>query len=251
MIKMSKSIGIIDSGLGGYTFYHTLTQHFPDKSFTLIVDQANAPFGEKSKEELLEIGTRLLNKMVQMNIETILFGCNTLSAATFKELETEFPELNLINIIDITVKEVKKDANRILVIGTSATIKQKSYSRALSRHAKNSWINEHATPKLVPLIEGLADDEDIDTTLQEILEGKTKVDTLVLGCTHYPLIKKNIQKLTKAKIVDSLDASLNYFKKLDLPDGDSTIYTTLDAKRFEHQIKTLFGTQQKVREIKL
>lgn len=248
---MSKSIGIIDSGLGGYTLYHALTTTYPKKSFTLIVDQANAPFGDKSKDELLEIGKKLLTRMSDLNIEVVLIGCNTLSASVYKELEELFPQLTLINIIDLTVKEVSPEVNRVLVIATNATINQSAYSDVLTKHAKNAWINELATPKLVPLIEGLAEDQDIDEILSEYLKGKTNVDTLILGCTHYPLIKDNLRKLTKAQIIDSIDASLRYFNEVDLEDGQSQIYTTLDAKRLEIQIFSLFNTKQEVKEMVL
>lgn len=248
---MSKSIGIIDSGLGGYTLYHGLRAKYPKKSFTLIVDQANAPFGDKTKDELLEIGKKLLTRMSDLNIETVLIGCNTLSASVYRELVEAFPHLNLINIIDLTIQEVSPEVNRVLVIATTTTINQKAYSSALTKHAKNAWINELATPKLVPLIEGLADDKDVDEILGEYLEGKTNVDTLILGCTHYPLIKNNLQKLSKAQIIDSIDASIHYFDESDLEDGESQIFTSHDAKRLENQIFSLFNTKQEVKEIVL
>lgn len=251
MRMVTKSIGIIDSGLGGFTFYHALTNAFPEASFTLIVDQENAPFGEKSKEELLEIGTRILSKMRELSINTVLVACNTLSAVVLKELHEEFDEFTLINVIDLTIDQIEESSNRILVIATSATIKQGTYSKSVSQKLKNAWINELATPKLVPLIEGLAEDKDIDEILSDYLRGKTKVDSIVLGCTHYPLIKKNIQKLTKAKIVDALEGSIDYFKTLDLPQGESKVYTTLDPRRFEHQIKSLFNREVDVEKIDL
>lgn len=247
----SQSIGLIDSGLGGVTFYHALTKEFPEASFTLIVDQKNAPFGDKDKDELYTIGSNLLKKMEELNITTVLFACNTLSAMVLKELRKEFSQMNLISVIDLTVDQVPEKSNRLLVLATTATIKQQAYSKALSKKMKSAWINELATPKLVPLIEGLAEDKDIDEVLSNYLKDKTKVDTIVLGCTHYPLIKKNIKKLTKATIVDALDGAIEYFSNQNLENGPSTIYTTLDAKRLQHQIKTLFDLETKVKEIEL
>lgn len=248
----TKSIGIMDSGLGGYSFYHTLRNSFPEVSFTLIVDQANAPFGDKDVTELKDIAKNMIDKFVELEIKTILVGCNTLSATVLRDLEKEYPELNLISIIDLTVNQVSDKAKRILVIATSATIAQKAYSNALSKNFKNAWILEIPTPKLVPLIEGLADDKDIDEVLQEYFEGKSKVDTIILGCTHYPLIKDNISKITKANLVDALKGSIDYFSNdIDLPLGPSFVYTTLDAKRFSHQIKTLFNDEVEVMEIEL
>lgn len=248
----TKSIGLLDSGLGGYSFYHTLTKAFPKHSFVLIADQANAPFGEKLLEELLIIGRNLINKFKAMGITTILFGCNTLSATVLKQLQEENKDLELISIIDLTLSQVDRQSKSILVFATSATINQQAYSKALSKTHKNAWILEVATPKLVPLIEGLADDQDIEEALQEYFDKKSKVDTVILGCTHYPLIKKNIEKFTQADQVDALSGSVEYFRNFqDLPKGPSKVYTTLDGKRFAHQIKTLFGDEVEVGEIEL
>lgn len=251
-LMKTKSIGIIDSGLGGYSFYHTLTREFPEVSFVLIADQANAPFGDKSKEELSEIANKLIDRFHKMGISLILIACNTLSASVLKEMRDEFSEVELISIIDLTISQIKDSAKRILVIATTATINQKAYSKALSKSHKNAWINEVATPKLVDLIEGLANDSDIDEVLEEYLSDKSKVDTIVLGCTHYPLIKKNIEKITNANQVDALEGSIEYFNKIsELPLGTSKVFTTLDAKRFAHQIKTLFNDDVAVEEIVL
>lgn len=246
-----QSIGIIDSGLGGFTYYHALTKAYPKASFTLLVDQKNAPFGDKNQDELLAIAKKLIDYFCEQKIETVLIACNTLSATVLKDLKQLYPQINFINVIDLTVSQVPKEANRILVLATQATVKKLSYSKALTKKFKDSWVNEIAAPKLVPLIEGLADDEDIDEELQLILNKKSKVDTIVLGCTHYPLIKENISKLTKATIVDGLNGAIDYFKEISLPEGLSTIYTTLDAHRLANQVKSLYQEDVEVREIKL
>lgn len=248
----TKAIGILDSGLGGYTFYRQLTKAFEGVSFVLIADQKNAPFGDKSVDELLIIGTNIINQFIKMEITTILFACNTLSSTVFKQLQEKYPQCTLISIIDLTIHQVSKKSKSVLVFATTATIGQKAYSKALSKSHKNAWILEVATPKLVPLIEGLADDVDIDEALQEYFEKRSRVDTLVLGCTHYPLIKKNLEKFTQAEIVDALEGSVQYFNQLsNLPPGESQIYTTLNAVRLAHQIKTLFKEEVVVQEIVL
>lgn len=247
----TKAIGILDSGLGGYSFYRALRQTYPSARFVFIADQANAPFGDKKMEELVDISKQLLLKFREMGIMTVLFGCNTLSSTVLSDFQEKYPDMNLISVVDLTVLQVNAEAKKILVIATSATINQQAYLKALSKQAKNAWILEIATPKLVPLIEGLADDEDIDEALVQYIGKRSQVDTIVLGCTHYPLISENIKKISRANQIDAIEGAVRYFKKIDLPQGESELFTTLDGVRFSHQIKTLFNDDVLVKEIQL
>lgn len=249
---MTTSIGIIDSGLGGFTIYHALRKRFPNGSFVFVADQKNSPYGDKTKEELLTIGQKLLEFFLDMNITEVLFACNTLSSTVLEDLKQQYPEMTLHGVIELTVSKVTSKAKKVLVLGTQATISQHIYSKLITEKNKNAWVEEIATPKLVPLIEGMADDSDVDEVLEGYLHKKSGVDAIVLGCTHYPLLERNIKKLTDATIVNSIDGSVELIESLEfIPYGESRVFTTLNKERFQEQIGKIFGVEEKVELIDL
>ena len=249
---MTTSIGIIDSGLGGFTIYHALRKRFPSGSFVFVADQKNSPYGDKTKEELLTIGQKLLEFFLDMNITEVLFACNTLSSTVLEDLKQQYPEMTLHGVIELTVSKVTSKAKKVLVLGTQATISQHIYSKLITEKNKNAWVEEIATPKLVPLIEGMADDIDVDEVLEGYLHKKSKVDAIVLGCTHYPLLERNIKKLTDATIVNSIDGSVELIESLEaIPYGESRVFTTLNKERFQEQIGKIFGVEEEVELIGL
>lgn len=245
------SIGIFDSGLGGYSIYHVLQKEFPNARFTLLVDQKNAPFGSKTKEELLEIMDKACQFFIQKHIKTVIVACNTMCANTLKEMQEKYPELTLVSIIELTVNQLKEDTKSVLVLATQATVNTGLYPTLISLQAKNAWIDQVAAIHFVDLVEGLADENDIDEEVEKVMKDYNKVEVVVLACTHYPMIKDNIQKTTKAELVDSINPVIEFVRELELPSGDSQIYTTLSGTRLEHQVNTLFQTKVKVKEVEL
>ncbi len=249
---MTTSIGIIDSGLGGFTIFHALRTRFPEASFVFVADQKNSPYGDKTKEELFVIGQGLLQFFLDRNITEVLFACNTLSSTVLEDLRDKYPQMTLHGVIELTVSKVSSKAKKVLVLGTQATVSQHVYSKLITEKNKNAWVEEIATPKLVPLIEGMADDIDVDEVLQGYLNKKARVDTIVLGCTHYPLLERNIKKLTDAKIVNSIDGSIELIESLDsIPSGLSLVFTTKNKERFQEQIRKIFGVDEEVQLIDL
>lgn len=249
---MTTSIGIIDSGLGGFTIYQALKTRFPQASFVFVADQKNSPYGDKTKEELLVIGRRLLDFFLEKNIMEVLFACNTLSSMVLEQLRQEYPMMTLHGVIELTVSKVSSKAKKVLVLGTQATISQHVYSKLITEKNKNAWVEEIATPKLVPLIEGMADDIDVDEVLEGYLRKKSGVDTMVLGCTHYPLLERNIKKFTDARIVNSIDGSIELIESLEsIPTGKCRVFTTLNQERFQEQIRKIFDVNEEVELIDL
>lgn len=247
---MTSSIGLIDSGLGGYTIYNALHKALPHVSFTFIADQKRAPIGNKSIDELKVIGFDMVNALVKKDISKIIIACNTLSANVLEYLEKTFPEVTFYSVIDCTIASLKPKHKKIIILATKSTIDSHAYQIAITKQLPVAWVDEVAAPHLVDLIEGLAEDVDIDEMLEDLLSSRNKVNAIVMGCTHYPIIAKNIQKFCTGEIISSLDPIVKKFKEMDdLPMGPSKVYTTYDGARMAHQIRVLFKQEELVEVI--
>jgi glutamate racemase len=206
---MKKAIGIFDSGLGGLTVLKVLSQKFPDESFCYLGDIARLPYGNKSPETIRRYGMQILSFLKNRNVKAIIIACN--SASTVFLGEKEFEGIPLLNVIEpgaAAAIAASKD-NKIAVLGTSATIRSHAYRDTLHRLASDVEVLEQACPLLVPLVEeGMVDDTITEQIarryLSEILS--KKFTTVILGCTHYPVIKNDLLKvLGNVNLVESGD----------------------------------------------
>lgn len=206
---MKKAIGIFDSGLGGLTVLKVLSQKFPDESFCYLGDIARLPYGNKSPETIRRYGMQILSFLNNRNVKAIIIACN--SASTVFLGEKEFEGIPLLNVIEpgaAAAIAASKD-NKIAVLGTSATIRSHAYRDTLHRLASGVEVLEQACPLLVPLVEeGMVDDTITEQIarryLSEILS--KKFTTVILGCTHYPVIKNDLLKvLGNVNLVESGD----------------------------------------------
>lgn len=203
------SIGVYDSGIGGLTVYKELSSHFKDKDLIYLGDVARVPYGNKSPETIvkysLECGSFLKEKF---NIEALIVACNTISSHAIPELESalNIPVLGVIvpgskHAIDISRNK------KIGILGTHATINSKSYLKTIKDMDPDIQVYQQACPLFVPLVEealmeGHVTDTIVEYTLKDIKN--TGIDTVILGCTHYPLLKNAIQTfLPNVNIVDS------------------------------------------------
>lgn len=248
----SQSIGIIDSGLGGYTIYEALRDAFPEVSFTFIADQRNSPFGSKTHEELKAIGIYLIEELVSRDIYDVIVACNTISSTVLDELETLYPDVNFYGVIQMTAESLRPKHKTVVILATEATIQSHAYQKVILEKNPTAWVDEVAAPELVNLIEGLAYDEDIDEYVGELLMTRNKVDALIMGCTHFPIVSENIGKFTDAQLITSIEPMIHLIDSLeDKPIGQSRVYTTYDPFRLQHQIKTLFNRDEVVEKIEL
>jgi len=241
-----QAIGIVDSGLGGYTIYEALTRAYPTKKFIFLADQKNAPYGSKTTAELLDLMRSNTEWFIDQGIREILIACNTASAVALDVLCEEYPTIDFYGIIDLTVDAltIKPDA-RVLVLATQANIQTFIYPRTLHKRFPSAVVTSKAMPQLVPLLEELADRLTIVDYLHEQLDFyKDKLDLVLLGCTHYPIVKDEISAITGAPCADSIDAIIAFFSDRSLPEGKSRCFTTKDAVQTEKQILTLFDRNE-------
>ena len=234
------SIGIIDSGLGGYRIHLKLQEAYPHARFVFLADQAHAPYGNKSIEELFTIASKNMNWFLSQNIKEVILACNTMSASILPMLREAFPQMIFHDVIEPTIQNLPNhDFKKLLVLGTTRTIESQAYQNALKKRYVHTHIEGLAPTQLVTLIEGLATEAEMDAYLRSILQAKD-VDGVILACTHYPMVANNISKIIDMPLYDSEKAMVNRFKHFVFDEGQSELYTSADPKYAETQVKALF-----------
>lgn len=226
-------IGIFDSGLGGLTVFKEIRRLLKYENLIYFGDTARVPYGNKSKETIVKYSKEITKFLLKQNVKLIVAACNTVSSLALDELKKEF-SIPIFGVIEPgarraykkSIKSIEKidnyknnnynsdvEVNTIAVIGTKATIGSKAYSNAINRlnnydKGANITIIERACPLLVPLVEeGWIDSnitrEIIKYYLQPIIESNPS--SIVLGCTHYPMLKTIISKIIdkNTEIIDS------------------------------------------------
>jgi len=201
------SIGIFDSGLGGLTVLKTLAEAFPHESFCYLGDIARLPYGNKSPETIRKYGEQILHFLISQNVKALIIACN--SASTVFLNETSFEGIPLLNVIQPGSKAaLKTKTKQIAVLGTAATIGSKAYTKTIQDLSPETQVTEVACPLFVPLVEeGMAGDEITDLVAKKYLKVvcEKKIETVILGCTHYPVLKKDLLKILgpKVKLIES------------------------------------------------
>ncbi|MCR5684129.1 MAG: glutamate racemase [Lachnospiraceae bacterium] len=191
-------IGAFDSGMGGLTVVKELMQQLPGEQIIYYGDTARVPYGDKSKETVAGYARQITGFLVSKGVKAIIVACNTVSALALDDLKSEF-DLPIIGVVKPGAKAAAEATrtNRIGVIATRATIGSGIYEDFLHRTNPRIRVFAKACPLFVPLVEeGWIDDEITDLIIHRYLDEITAegIDSLVLGCTHYPLLKARIQQ---------------------------------------------------------
>lgn len=185
-------IGLFDSGLGGLTVLRALKAKLPGASFTYLGDTARVPYGEKTPEDLLRVANSNLKFLLNHQIDLLVIACSTASAWTLHPLRRDH-SLPIIGMIEAGVAAASRAtrSGRIGVLATRSTTLSKVYEKQLQTHPSSVHCLSLAAPLLVPLIEeGFQDHPATKLILKEYLAPfkEAEIDTLLLGCTHYPLL---------------------------------------------------------------
>lgn len=205
----NQAIGICDSGIGGLTVAKEIIKSLPSENIIYLGDTARVPYGVRDHETITKFAKELIKFLISKNVKAIVVACNTISATCLPELQ-KICSVPLIGVIKPTVEEVVNGskAKNIGVIGTRATINSKSYENEIYLLNHRTKVYSQACPLFVPIVEeGFNSHLETKIIAEEYLnffEDKN-IDTLILGCTHYPMIKNVIKEVigNKVKIVDS------------------------------------------------
>lgn len=226
---MNRPIGIFDSGLGGLTVLREIQGILPNEDIIYLGDTARVPYGIRTPETIIKYSLSNTNFLVKQGIKLLVVACNTSSATSLESIRERF-DVPVIGVIEPGARmAVSITSNgHIGVIGTEATIRSSAYTNAITSFNSVLKVTELACPLFVPLIEeGWLDDPITEAVCRRyLLDMKEEIDTLVLGCTHYPLIKDVIGR------VIGRDVSL----------VDSAVSAALEVKRTLEQLGLLSKT---------
>lgn len=200
-----KAIGIFDSGVGGLTVLREIIGAMPQEDTIYLGDTARVPYGTKSPETVIRYARQIASFLVSRDIKLLVVACNTASAVSLDELKAEF-QIPIVGVIEpgaMRAAAVTR-SGRVGVIGTSGTIRSSAYTKAIKRINPDIEVITAACPMFVPLAEeGWVDNEVARLTARLYLQGlkDSGVDTLVLGCTHYPLLKGIISEVMGDEVI--------------------------------------------------
>src|SRR5467141_4909288 len=207
-----RPIGVFDSGIGGLTVVKAMRDLLPNENISYLGDTARVPYGPKSPETVQRYAIELAEMLIKQNAKALVVACNTVSSVALPILTTKF-SVPVVGVIEPGARAaLQASRNRhIGVIGTRATIRSGAYEKALRATDNNVRVSSRACPLLVPLIEeGLLNDEVTDRMILRYLEPLLAdgIDTLVLGCTHYPLLSAAIARVL-GRAITLVDSAKN------------------------------------------
>ncbi len=218
----TRPIGIFDSGLGGLTAVRALVRAAPQESFVYLGDTKNAPYGDRTKEQIQALSRQNVRFLQSRDVKALLVACNTSTANAMDVMRSQAGDLPVVGVIEPAAAAAVSvtETGRIGVLATAATVASGAYEAAVGRLAPAAAVRAVACPGLVPLVEsGRTDAEDpelaeaVKTYCAPLLAAG--VDTVVLGCTHYPIIRPAIRRALGPDIalIDSGAASVGALLK--------------------------------------
>ena len=249
----NRAIGVFDSGLGGLTAVSALRRILPNENIIYLADTKNVPYGDKSRNELVALAESDVNFLLSKGVKLILIACGTVSSTLTQEQMQKYGVRVVGVIAPAAEAAVDKSKNRkIGVIATAASIKSGAYKKKMLEIEQSLEICAVACPKLVPLVEsGKTEGEQVREALCEYLEPlkEAGVDTLVLGCTHYPLLKKEIGALLpEATLIDVGERAASEVKDylieqdmLSQSGGEVTLFASGDCEDFKEKASRFLG----------
>jgi glutamate racemase len=265
-----RPIGVFDSGVGGLTVLREILRRTPDESTIYFGDNARAPYGVRPDDEVRTFSTESIDALVARDVKAVVVACNTSTAIALADLRRRY-DLPILGVIrpGATSAALATRNRRVGVIGTPATIRSHAYFSAIKDENPAVEVYEHATPTFVPMVEaGLLSGAEVEASVREALApllgerdaagefvfplpASAKVDTLLLGCTHYPLLRAAIAAVAGEgiAIVDSAAATASALAELlsinglEAAPGSATHQqlTTGDVDAFRSIAERMFG----------
>lgn len=210
--RTQDAIGVFDSGIGGLTVVRALMERLPYENLIYFGDTARVPYGVKSVATISRFTTQIADFLLAREVKLMIIACNTMAAVAAEQVGERSP-VPTLDVIDAGAWAAagRSRSHGIGVIGTPTTVNSNAYARAIHRYDASARVYSHACPLFVPLVEeGWLDHEVTRLTAREYLKPVLAegIDTLVLGCTHYPLLKPLLQQVAGpgVALVDSAES---------------------------------------------
>ncbi|MGV3610599.1 MAG: glutamate racemase [Fluviicola sp.] len=260
-------IGVFDSGYGGLTVLKEIREKLPEYDFLYLGDNARAPYGSRSFDVIYQYTWQAVQALFERDCSLVILACNTASAKALRSIQRiKLPELHpdkrVLGVIRPSTEELDKHTKtkHVGVLGTDGTIRSNSYEIELAKFAPDLVVNQHSCPMWVPLIENNQFDTPggvyfIQSDLVALMEKDPKIDTILLACTHYPILQEQLERLlpehievlSQGKIVaESLADYLVRHPEMDakcLKTGSVRYLTTESAKDFSEKASLLMNDQ--------
>jgi glutamate racemase len=269
-----RPVGLFDSGVGGLTVLREVLRRSPAESTIYLGDNARTPYGPRPDHEVVRFATECLDHLARLDVKAVVVACNTASAVALGELRRRY-DIPILGVVrpGATAAALATRNRRVGVIATQATVRSRAYFAAIKDENPFIEVYEHATPLLVPLVEAGrldgsevaaaldhslapllgADGDDVDAVFP--LPPGERIDTLLLGCTHYPLLAQPIARIVgpEVAVIDSASATASALASLlevggmaadpttDVPARHRQL-TTGDVAAFEATASRLFGS---------
>ncbi len=253
---MEGPIGVFDSGVGGLTVLRELVRALPGETFLYLGDTARVPYGTKSRETVTRYAIEIANHLITAyDIRMLVVACNTASSLALPSLHKIY-RIPLVGMVDPCARRAASLAGnaRIGVIGTASTIRSGAYEQALRRALPDAKVTTRACPLLVSLVEeGWADKAVTRAVIEEYLSPfrETPQDALILGCTHYPVLKERIAECLPGGtvLIDSGEEAARAVGAMESGEGRTgrgngariRFLVTDDPERFARVGETIFG----------
>lgn len=204
MSKRDKAIGVFDSGLGGLTVLKEISKVLPNEKIIYFGDTARVPYGPRSSETVTKYTFQSINFLLENNIKAIVIACNTASARSLKAAQERY-NIPIIGVIKPGAKAALKTTynKKIGIIGTAGTVSSGAYEKEIIERDQDAKVFSKACSLFVPIVEeGWANTKVAELTAKEYLSffEETNIDTLIMGCTHYPILYDTLLKVTEGKI---------------------------------------------------
>jgi glutamate racemase len=268
-------IGVFDSGYGGLTVLKEIIKRLPQYDYVYLGDNARAPYGNRSFETVYHYTWQCVQWFFKQNCPLVVLACNTASAKALRTIQQNdliqrFPEKKVLGVIRPTTEIIGdySKTKHVGIMATSGTVNSNSYSIEIEKFFPDTTVIQQACPMLVPLIENNefeneAADYFIQKYLRELVNKDEKIDTILLACTHYPLIKKKIEEflLDEVSVIaqgEIVAASLeNYLQRhseieIKLSKRESIqFYTTDSVEDFNNHATIFYGDDVNARHIEL
>lgn len=245
----NQAIGFLDSGVGGLSVVKEVMKRLPDEQVIFIGDTARNPYGNRTNEEVVQFSSELADFLIRKEIKLLVVACNTATAAALEVLKKELP-IPVIGVIEPGSKSaVEYTKNNVIgVIGTVSTINSDEHRKKIKALNPLAEIHTWSVPKFVEIVENNdLTSEHAKNVIQEELKGikGTKIDTLILGCTHYPLLENLIQDylgndiklidpaILTTQLIEEYLTENNLLNEKSGKSKKSVFYTTAKAERFE------------------
>lgn len=260
----NRPIGFFDSGLGGLTCIPHLMRELKEEKIIYFGDTARTPYGSKSTKTIRGFAMEIADFLVEHDVKMIVIACNTVSSTCLEDLQEKYPEIPILGIIEPAAEKVAKvcsEENVVGVIGTKVTIQSEAYKDLIRARNPDIPVFQTPCPAFVPLIEeGIIQSDIMDLTIKYYMDDfilENRIDTVVLGCTHYPLIRGNIERLfpyvriinPSETIIASIKETLTIKNLLaEKSEAENIFYASDLSENFVKMIDRIFdGTEVNVK----